>query len=74
MTVEAEALSIVPEGADDYRVSCTSTATKLDLTPRETPRSVSVVARAQIEDFNPHTINDVLESTPPGGDGGTAGD
>ncbi|MBB3191091.1 TonB-dependent siderophore receptor [Halomonas cerina] len=64
VTVEAEALSIVTEGSDDYRVSRTSTATKLDLTPRETPQSVSVVTQAQIEDFNLHTINDVLETTP----------
>ncbi|MDR5867392.1 TonB-dependent siderophore receptor [Halomonas koreensis] len=64
VTVEAEALSIVTEGSDDYRVSRTSTATKLDLTPRETPQSVSTVTRAQIEDFKLHTLNDVLETTP----------
>ncbi|MEQ6887665.1 TonB-dependent siderophore receptor [Halomonas sp. CS7] len=64
VTVEAEALSLVTEGADDYRVAQTSTATKLDLTPRETPQSVSTVTRAQIEDFNLNTINDVLESAP----------
>ena len=64
VTVEAEALSLVTEGVDDYRVPQTSTATRLDLTPRETPQSVSVVTQAQIEDFNLDTINDVLESTP----------
>ncbi|MCL7939884.1 TonB-dependent siderophore receptor [Halomonas sp. ATCH28] len=64
LTVEAEALSIVTEDSDDYRVPQTSTATKLDLTPRETPQSVSTVTRAQIDDFNLDTINDVLESTP----------
>ncbi|WP_168016041.1 TonB-dependent siderophore receptor [Halomonas salinarum] len=64
VTVEAEALSLVTEGSDDYRVAQTSTATKLDLTPRETPQSVSTVTRAQIEDFNLDTLNDVLETTP----------
>ncbi|WP_089846218.1 TonB-dependent siderophore receptor [Halomonas saccharevitans] len=64
VTVEAEALSLVTEGADDYRVAQTSTATRLDLTPRETPQSVSTVTQAQIDDFNLDTINDVLESTP----------
>ncbi len=64
VTVEAEALSLVTEGTDDYRVPRTSTATKLDLTPRETPQSVSVVTRAQLEDFNLDTINDALESAP----------
>ncbi|WP_083582035.1 TonB-dependent siderophore receptor [Halomonas aestuarii] len=64
VTVEAEALSLVTEGGDDYRVPQTSTATRLDLTPRETPQSVSTVTRAQIEDFKLDTLNDVLETTP----------
>lgn len=62
--VEAEALSIVSEGRESYRVPLTSTATRLDLAPRETPQSVSTVTRAQIDDFNLDTTNDVLESTP----------
>lgn len=64
ITVEAEALSIVSEGAESYRVPLTSTATRLDLTPRETPQSVSTVTRAQMDDFQLDTVNDVLESTP----------
>ncbi len=64
ITVEAEALSIVTEGTESYRAPLTSTATRLDLTPRETPQSVSAVTQAQIEDFNLDTINDALESTP----------
>lgn len=64
VTVEAEALSVITEGTQRYRVPLTSTATRLDLTPRETPQSVSTVTRAQIEDFSLDTTNDVLESTP----------
>lgn len=64
ITVEAEALSLVTEGSDSYRVPRTSTATRLDLTPRETPQSVSTVTRAQMDDFQLDTVNDVLESTP----------
>ncbi|PRY68271.1 TonB-dependent siderophore receptor [Halomonas ventosae] len=64
LTVEAEALSVITEGTARYRVPLTSTATRLDLTPRETPQSVSTVTRAQIDDFNLDTTNDVLESTP----------
>ncbi|MDN3522201.1 TonB-dependent siderophore receptor [Halomonas ramblicola] len=64
ITVEAEALSLVSEGSDSYRVPRTSTATRLDLTPRETPQSVSTVTRAQIDDFQLDTVNDVLESSP----------
>jgi len=40
LTVEAEALSVITEGTERYRVPLTSTATRLDLTPRETPQSV----------------------------------
>jgi outer membrane receptor for ferric coprogen and ferric-rhodotorulic acid len=64
VTIEAEALSIISEGTERYRVPLTSTATRLDLTPRETPQSVSTVTRAQIDDFNLNTTNDILESTP----------
>ncbi|WP_280553508.1 TonB-dependent siderophore receptor [Halomonas sp. 25-S5] len=64
LTVEAEALSVITEDTEQYRVPLTSTATRLDLTPRETPQSVSTVTRAQIDDFNLDTTNDVLESTP----------
>ncbi|MYL23536.1 TonB-dependent siderophore receptor [Halomonas alkaliantarctica] len=64
VTVQAEALSVVTEGTESYRTPLTSTATRLDLTPRETPQSVSTVTRAQMDDFQLDTINDVLESTP----------
>lgn len=64
LTVEAEALSVITEGTERYQVPLTSTATRLDLTPRETPQSVSTVTRAQIDDFNLDTTNDILESTP----------
>ncbi|GHE21903.1 TonB-dependent siderophore receptor [Halomonas urumqiensis] len=62
--VQAQGLSSVSEGSQQYRVLRASTATGLELTPRETPQSLSVIARAQIEDFNLDTVNDVLESTP----------
>ncbi|MGM0536734.1 MAG: TonB-dependent siderophore receptor [Pseudomonadota bacterium] len=64
VTVEAEALSVVTEGTQRYRVPLISTATRLDLTPRETPQSVSTVTRAQLDDFSLDTTNDVLETTP----------
>ncbi|MWJ28022.1 TonB-dependent siderophore receptor [Halomonas sp. ZH2S] len=64
VTVQAEALSVITEGTDSYRAPLTSTATGLDLTPRETPQSVSTVTRAQLDDFQLDTINDALESVP----------
>ena len=43
------------EGSSDYTIPGQTTATRLNLTLRETPQSVSVVTRAQIEDFNSMT-------------------
>ncbi|GEK47336.1 TonB-dependent receptor [Bisbaumannia pacifica] len=64
VTVEAEAIAVVTEGSERYQAPATDTALGLSLTPRETPQSVSVVTRAQIDDFNLDSVNDVLESTP----------
>lgn len=47
-----------------YAVPSTRTATRLDLTPRETPQAFSVITRQMIEDFQLNNINDALEMTP----------
>ncbi len=52
------------EGSDDYAVKAQSTATRLPLSLRETPQSVSVVTRAQIEDFQLNDINQLLATVP----------
>ncbi|SFM13704.1 TonB-dependent siderophore receptor [Marinobacter zhejiangensis] len=51
------------ESTGSYTVGSTSTATKLDLTARETPQAVSVATRQQMDDFGQDDINDVLDST-----------
>ncbi|WP_126516746.1 hypothetical protein [Sphingobium amiense] len=50
------------EGEDDYAVNKQATTMRVPLSQRETPQSVSVVTRAQIEDFKLNDIN-VLIST-----------
>lgn len=42
----------------------TDTATKLDLTIFETPQTITAISRAQLDEFNLTTINDVLNYTP----------
>ncbi len=42
----------------------TKAATKLDLTLFETPQNVSVISRAQIEDFALYDVNQVMDYTP----------
>ncbi len=52
------------EGSDDYAVQAQTTATRLPLSQRETPQSISVVTRAQIEDFQLNDINQLLATVP----------
>lgn len=48
---------------DSYQSRPSSAVTKLDLTPRETPQSVSTITRAQLDDFNLTSVNDALKYT-----------
>lgn len=67
-SLELQPVSVVGSGEtsdpDSYQAKSSSAATKLKLTPRQTPQAMSVVNRAQIEDFQLNTINDVLKFTP----------
>lgn len=60
VTVAAAAASHVTEGTGAYTVRSASTATRLDLSPRETPQSLSVVTRAVMDDFSLTSVNDML--------------
>ncbi len=50
----------IVENGDDYGAKASSTATRLPLSQRETPQSVSVITRAQIEDFRLNDVNALL--------------
>ncbi|WP_319797355.1 TonB-dependent siderophore receptor [Nitrobacter sp.] len=52
------------EGTGSYTPSVTATATRLQLTPRETPQSISVVTRQLMNDFKLGTVSEVLDQTP----------
>ncbi|OWK29395.1 ferripyoverdine receptor precursor [Sphingomonas dokdonensis] len=52
------------EGSDDYGVKTQRTATRIELSQRETPQSISVVTRAQIEDFQLNDVNALLTTVP----------
>ncbi|MFZ6657136.1 TonB-dependent siderophore receptor [Undibacterium sp. TJN19] len=51
------------EKTGSYTTRKSNSATKLDLSLRETPQSVSVVTRARMDDFKQVNINDVLANT-----------
>ncbi len=52
------------EGSEDYTTAAQTTATRLPLSLRETPQSISVVTRAQIEDFQLNDANALLATVP----------
>jgi len=62
VTVEAATLGVT-EGTHSYTTPVMSTATKFALSPRETPQSVSVVTRQQIEDRGFQSLDDVARDT-----------
>lgn len=64
VTVTGEGLGSVSEGTDSYTIGVTSTATKLRLSPRETPQSLSVVTRQHMDDQALLSVRDVLDATP----------
>jgi outer membrane receptor for ferric coprogen and ferric-rhodotorulic acid len=62
--VTTNQLGTVTEGSGSYTPGTIATATKLVLTPRETPQSISVVTRQAMDDFNLKSIDDVMRHTP----------
>lgn len=52
------------EGNDDYTTTAQTTTYRFPISRKETPQSVSVVTRAQIEDFQLNDINSLLTTVP----------
>lgn len=61
--VRAPSDPLVTERTDRYGVGASTTATRLMLSPRETPQSVTVVTRARMDDYGLLNANDVLANT-----------
>jgi outer membrane receptor for ferric coprogen and ferric-rhodotorulic acid len=64
MTVSANQLGEITEGSGSYTPGTIATATRLVLTPRETPQTISVVTRQEMDDFNLTSIDAVMAHTP----------
>ncbi|MBC3302908.1 TonB-dependent siderophore receptor [Pseudomonas sp. SWRI18] len=62
--VTANQLGTVTEGTGSYTPGTIATATRLVLTPRETPQSISVVTRQVMDDFGLKSVDDVMRHTP----------
>lgn len=63
-TIQAQGLRATTENSGSYTTGATSTATKLPLSLRETPQSVTVITRQHMTDQGLATISDVLQQTP----------
>lgn len=63
VTINAEA-DRNTEGTGSYTTKIMATATGLSLSQRQTPQSVSVIARQQMDDFHLATLQDVALATP----------
>ncbi|OEO25865.1 TonB-dependent receptor [Pseudomonas sp. J237] len=65
VTLEAQTVvgSTAAEDPDSYKPVSSSAATKLDLTPRQTPQSMSTITGAQLQDFQLDSVNDALKYT-----------
>ncbi|MBY0541286.1 MAG: TonB-dependent receptor plug domain-containing protein, partial [Campylobacterales bacterium] len=53
----------VTEGKGSYTTKSMNTATKLDLSIRETPQSIVVITKQQMEDFNYTSLEDIINNT-----------
>lgn len=62
-SITAEGLGATTEHTGAYTTGSMNTATKLNLSIKETPQSVSVITRQQMDDFNLNTLTDVLRQT-----------
>ncbi len=61
--VKAAIDPLVTEGTERYGAAASTTASRLMLSPRETPQSVSVITRARMDDFGLLSANEVLANT-----------
>ena len=63
-TIKVAAEDEKTEGSESFQAKSSRTSSKLKLSLKETPQSVSVITREQIEQRNLNIIDDVLAATP----------
>lgn len=62
--ITANQLGTITEGSGSYTPGTIATATRMVLTPRETPQSITVITRQHMDDFALTSIDDVMRHTP----------
>lgn len=61
-TITGQGLGAVTEGSGSYATGRSSTATKLAMSLRETPQSVTVVTRQRMDDQSMKNLDDVMQN------------
>ena len=64
ITVSGKAPGSTTEGSGAYSTRSSSSSTRLNLSPQETPQSLTVMTRQHIDDVHATTLTDVMNATP----------
>ncbi|MHB0763630.1 TonB-dependent siderophore receptor [Stutzerimonas sp. NM35] len=64
MTISGKAPGSITEGTGSYTTYSTSSSTRLNLTPQETPQAITVLTRQRLDDQKLDILVDALEATP----------
>lgn len=64
VTVSGKAEGSTTEGTGSYTTWSTSSSTRLNLTPQETPQPISVITRQRMDDQGLVGLNDIMDATP----------
>ncbi|MCQ9427297.1 TonB-dependent siderophore receptor [Pseudomonas sp. LJDD11] len=64
VNISGKAPGSITEGTGSYTTYATSSATRLNLSPKDTPQSITVLTSQRLEDQRLESLTDVLEATP----------
>lgn len=64
LSISGKAPGSTTEGSGLYASYSSSSSTRLNLTPKQTPQSLTVMTRQRLDDQKLPTLNEVLEQTP----------
>lgn len=63
VTISGKAPGSITEGTGSYTTGSTSSSTRLNMTPKETPQSITVLTRQRIDDQKLDNLIDALDAT-----------
>lgn len=64
VSISGKAPGSTTEGTGSYTTQSSSSSTRLNLTPRETPQSLTVMTRQRLDDQRLTNLSDTLDATP----------